>query len=146
MGRTHTRHIPDLGGLAVRMPFTAVALLIAAFASLGLPGTSGFVSEILIFLGTFEVWTYMTIIGASGVVLAAGYMLWTMQRVMFGPLDQRWIEIRDVSRTQYIPIIILVFTIIAIGIYPSVISDVFSVGINDSFERMVDAYPRLTIR
>lgn len=144
--RTHTRHIPDLGGLAVRMPFTAVALLIAAFASLGLPGTSGFVSEILIFLGTFEVWTYMTIIGASGVVLAAGYMLWTMQRVMFGPLDQRWIEIRDVSRTQYIPIIILVFTIIAIGIYPSVISDVFSVGINDSFERMVDAYPRLTIR
>ena len=54
--RVHTRHIPHLGGLALKMPLIATFFLIAGLASLGLPGLSGFVAEIMVFLGTFETW------------------------------------------------------------------------------------------
>ncbi len=127
--KAHTRYIPDLGGLAKRMPFLAVALLIAGLASLGLPGTSGFVAELLIFLGTFKAWTIPTALAVFGVVLAAGYILWTIQRVMFGPIKERFSDITDVSGVQYIPIALLVIAIIAVGVYPSFISDVFASGI-----------------
>ena len=96
--KAHTRYIPDLGGLAKRMPFLAVALLVAGLASLGLPGTSGFVAELLIFLGAFKVFAVPTAIAVFGVVLAAAYILWTIQRVMFGPVKERFADITDVSR------------------------------------------------
>lgn len=127
--KAHTRYIPDLGGLAKRMPFITVALMVAGLASLGLPGTSGFVAEIMIFLGTFTVWPWATAIGATGVVLAAGYILWTMQRVMFGPIKERFADITDASGMQFVPIAVLVFAIIVVGVFPSIISDVFSSGI-----------------
>ena len=127
--KAHTRYIPDLGGLAKRMPFITVALMVAGFASLGLPGTSGFVAEIMIVLGTINVWTLATVVGAGGVVLAAGYILWTVQRVMFGPIKERFEDITDATGMQYVPIGALVIVIIAVGIYPAIISDVFSSGI-----------------
>ncbi|MCH8825319.1 MAG: NADH-quinone oxidoreductase subunit M [Chloroflexi bacterium] len=127
--KAHTRYIPDLGGLAKRMPFITIALMVAGLASLGLPGTSGFVAEIMVFLGTIKVWAWATVIGAFGVVLAAGYILWTIQRVMFGPIKERFDDITDASGMQYIPIAALVIVIIVVGVYPSFISDVFSSGI-----------------
>ena len=140
--KAHTRYIPDLGGLAKRMPFLAVALLVAGLASLGLPGTSGFVAELLIFLGAFKVWAIPTAIAAFGVVLAAGYILWTIQRVMFGPIKERFSDITDVSGIQYVPIALLVIAIIAVGIFPSFISDVFSSGVEpiaQSLEQVAQA-------
>lgn len=140
--KAHTRYIPDLGGLAKRMPILGSALLIAGLASLGLPGTSGFVAEILVFLGTFKVWSWMTAIAAFGVVFAAGYILWTIQRVMFGPVKDRFADITDASGMQYIPIALLVIAIIAVGVYPSVISDVISSGVEpiaQSIERITQA-------
>ena len=140
--KAHTRYIPDLGGLAKRMPFLAVALLVAGLASLGLPGTSGFVAEIMVFLGTFKVFPYTTGIAAFGVVLAAGYILWTLQRVMFGPIKERFADITDVSGMQYVPIALLVIAIIVVGIYPSFISDVFASGVEpiaQSLERVAQA-------
>ena len=127
--KAHTRYIPDLGGLAKRMPFITIALMVAGLASLGLPGTSGFAAEILIFLGTIKVWAWATVIGATGVVLAAGYILWTIQRVMFGPLKERFKDISDATGMQYIPIAVLVIAIIAVGVYPAFISDVFLSGV-----------------
>lgn len=143
--KAHTRYIPDLGGLAKRMPFIAVALMVAGLASLGMPGTSGFVAEIMVFLGTIKVWAWATVIGATGVVLAAGYILWTIQRVMFGPLKERFDDITDASGMQYVPIAVLVIAIIAVGVYPALISDVFSSGVEPiarSLEQVIQARMR----
>ena len=82
--RTHTRDINKLGAIANKMPMVSLFFVISGLASLGLPGFSGFVSEIMIFLGSYKVFPAYTIISAFGVVLAAGYILWMVQRSMFG--------------------------------------------------------------
>ena len=137
--KAHTRYVPDLGGLASRMPFLASALLLAGLASLGLPGTSGFVSEILVFVGTFAVWSWLTALGAFGLVLTAGYILWMMQRSLFGPRIERFKDVRDASLIEMIPVGALVIAIMVVGIYPAFITDVFASGIEpiiESFEQV----------
>ena len=128
--KAHTRHIPDLGGLANRMPFLAAGLLVAGLASLGLPGTSGFVAEITIFMGSFPAWHWLAALAAIGVVLTAGYILWMIQRVMFGPQLLRHNNLSDASIPEMIPVAILVASILVVGIYPAVISDVFNTGLD----------------
>ena len=127
--KAHTRYIPDLGGLANRMPFLAAGLLVAGLASLGLPGTSGFVAEITIFMGSFPAWHWFAALAAIGVVLTAGYILWMIQRVMFGPQLLRHNNLSDASIPEMIPVAILVASILVVGIYPAVISDVFNTGL-----------------
>ena len=134
--RAHTRHIPDLGGLATRMPLLAAALLIAGLASLGLPSTAGFVSEIHVFLGAFPVWSWMTAIGAFGVVLTAGYILWMIQRVMFGTPNPRFDDLKDAAPIEMAPIAVLVIAIMVIGIFPSALTDVFTTGVQPIVESL----------
>ena len=143
--KAHTRYIPDLGGLARRMPVLAAALLVAGLASLGLPGTSGFVAEIMVFLGTFKLFPAATGVAVFGVVLAAGYILWAMQRVMFGPLKQRFEDIGDVRGMQYAPIALLVIAIIAVGVYPAFISDVFASGV-EPIARSIESAAQARLR
>ena len=134
--RAHTRHIPDLGGLAGRMPLLAASLLVAGLASLGLPATAGFAAEIHIFLGTFPVWSWMTAIGALGVVLAAGYILWMLQRVMFGPMNPRFAGLRDATPIEVVPIAALIVAIMVVGIFPATLTDVFSTGLQPIVESL----------
>ena len=129
--RAHTRYIPDLGGLALRWPLITVSMVIAGLASLGLPGLSGFVAEITVFLGTYEVWPWLTAIGAFGVVLAAGYVLWMMQRTFFGPSNERFQDIKDANFVDMIPVVALVISIVAIGVFPKIVTEVFKVGISE---------------
>ena len=96
--RTHTRDINKLGAIARKMPMVALFFVISGLASLGLPGLSGFVSEIMVFLGTYKVYPVETIISAFGVVLAAGYILWMTQRALFG----------DNSKVNQIKLMILI--------------------------------------
>ena len=133
--KAHTRHIPDLGGLAGRMPFAAVAFLIAGLASLGLPATSGFAAEIMVFLGTFPAHGVLTGIATVGVLLAAGYVLWTLQRSLFGPPRERWAHLTDVSVVEAVAPALLMAAILAVGVYPALLSDVFTTGINDLLPR-----------
>jgi NADH-quinone oxidoreductase subunit M len=83
--RAHTRQISELNGLMHHMPLIGVVMVIAGFAALGLPGLSGFVAEITVFLGSLNVHPAATIAAVFGVVLAAGYILWTVQRIFTGP-------------------------------------------------------------
>ena len=134
--KAHTRHIPDLGGLAARMPIAAIAFMIAGLASLGLPGTSGFAAEIMVFLGTFPVHGGITALATVGVLLAAGYVLWTVQQVLFGPQDERWVHLTDVSPIEAVAPTLLMAAILIVGIYPALLSDVFKSGINDLILRL----------
>lgn len=134
--KAHTRHIPDLGGLAARMPIASIAFMIAGLASLGLPGTSGFAAEIMVFLGTFPVHGVITVLATVGVLLAAGYVLWMVQQVLFGPQYERWAHLTDVSRIEVVAPILLMAAILIVGIYPALLSDVFKSGINDLILRL----------
>ncbi len=127
--RTHTRYIPDLGGLAQRMPFLAIAFVIAGLASLGLPGLSGFVSEILVFLGAFKAFPWLTAFGAFGIVIAAGYILWMLQRALFGPARARFAHIGPSNWVERVPMALLVISIVVVGVYPSILTDVFDAGL-----------------
>ena len=134
--KAHTRYIPDLGGMASRMPFVASVFVLASLASLGLPSLSGFVSEALIFLGTFFVWGWPTAIAVFGIVLTAGYILWMVQRVFFGPALSRYAHIGDATLVEKLPLVVMVIAIVVVGIYPSILTDVFSAGINPIVERL----------
>ena len=134
--KTHTRYIPDLGGLATRMPVLASAFLLAGLASLGLPGTSGFVSEVFVFLGTFPVWGWLTAVSAFGLVLTAGYILWMVQRTLFGPQTERFNSVGDATPLEMLPIAALVLAVLVVGVYPAVISDVFKSGLEPIVESL----------
>ncbi len=127
--KAHTRYIPDLGGLAGRMPLLTTSLVVAGLASLGLPSTSGFVAEIHVFLGAFPVWSWLTAVGAFGVVITAGYILWMIQRSMFGPRNPHLNDVADATPLEMLPVAAMVIAIMAVGIYPSLLVDVFSSGL-----------------
>ena len=128
--RAHTRYIPDLGGLASRMPMAAIALAIAGFASLGLPGLSGFVSEVLVFFGAFRAFPWHTGLAVLGIILAAGYILWMLERSLFGPRRERFEAITDASPVEAVSLALLVISIVLVGVYPALLTDVFETAIN----------------
>ena len=137
--KVHTRYIPDLGGLASRMPVLASVFLVAGLAGLGLPGTSGFVSELMIFLGAFPVWGWATALAAFGIVITAGYILWLVQRSLFGPPVERFAGVSDVTLVEMVPMAALVIAIMVVGIYPAVISDVFKSGLEPIVRALGDS-------
>ena len=147
--KAHTRYVPDLGGLATRMPLLASALVLAGLAALGLPGTSGFVSEITVFLGTFPAWSWLTGLAAFGIVLTAGYILWMLQRSLFGPQIERFADVRDITAMEAVPVAVLVIAILVVGIYPAVVSDLFASGVEPiirSIEGSVEQLPQVMVR
>jgi NADH-quinone oxidoreductase subunit M len=128
--RTHTRQIGDMTGLAHYMPIAATVFVIAGLASLGLPTMSGFVAELLVFLGSIQSFAAPTVIAVFGILLSAGYILWTVQRVFFGPPDDRWRHLPDTtSWWEQISMAGLVAVIIGIGVYPATLVEVLENGV-----------------
>jgi NADH-quinone oxidoreductase subunit M len=120
--RAHHRDIEGFGGLWKQMPFYGGFTAFAFFASLGLPGLSGFIGEILVFLGAFQVEPirWITIASVSGVALTAGYFLWAYQRMFLGPLNPKYETIPDANGRERFTLIPLAALILAIGVYPNV--------------------------
>ena len=117
--RRHTRAIADFSGLAQRVPVYAGLFLVVALSSLALPGLNGFVGEFPILLGTFTVNRWAAIVAATGMVLAALYLLWAYQRMFHGPLEGADNEAtRDLDLRERLVIAPLIVLIVAIGIYP----------------------------
>ena len=117
--RRHTRNIADFGGLARVAPLFATAFVVTALASIGLPGTSGFVGEFLALLGTFERHPFVAGIATAGVIFAAYYMLPMVQRILFNPLDQPENRaIPDLSRREAGVLAPLLILMVLLGVYP----------------------------
>lgn len=117
--RRHTRMVTEFGGVAKAMPLYATLFMIIALSSVGLPGLNGFVGEFLILLGTFTSNITYAVIGTSGVILAAVYLLWMYQRVFYGPLvHEENKKLKDVSWREAFSIVVLVILAIWIGVYP----------------------------
>ena len=86
--KTGTRNIPRLGGLAAKMPYAAVFMMIGFMASLGLPGMVGFVAEFCVFTATFDAFGWLLLMPIISVAITAAYYIWAMQRTLFGPLTK----------------------------------------------------------
>jgi NADH-quinone oxidoreductase subunit M len=130
--RAHTRGLNDFGGLAAQMPIYTGFVTVAFFAAIGLPSMSGFVSEALVFLGSFGVASIrvLSIISSLGILLGAGYMLWTMQRIFFGPLNEKWASLKDLDTREYLMFIPLTIIIIFLGVYPSGMLNIMNTSVN----------------
>ena len=117
--RIHTREIERYGGLVNRMPLYSFSFMIFILASLGLPGTSGFVGEFLVLLSIFSVNTYFAVFATMGVVLAATYSLWLYRKIIFGQLIKDDLkDILDLSSREIVIFVPLILLTIGIGIYP----------------------------
>ncbi len=127
--RAHTRDIDQLSGLAHTMPLAATTLVIAGLAALGLPALSGFVAELLIFLGSFDTYMVPTIVAVFGILLSAGYITWMIQRVLFGEKNEKWAHLPDANQWwEQVPMAALVLVIVTVGIRPSLVVDVLDTG------------------
>lgn len=123
--RMHTREIAAYGGLVSRMPKYAVAFLIFTMANVGLPGTSGFVGEILVLMGAFQVNTWVAVFATTGVILSAGYALYLYRRVVFGALEKESLKsILDLNLREKMILIPMIVLTIFFGFYPMAILDV----------------------
>ena len=134
--RAHHRDIDSFGGLAHIMPRYAVWTAIAFFAALGLPGLSGFISEVLVFLGAFKTWPLITAFSATGVVLTAAYILWTYQRIFLGKINEKYASLPDINRREMLTLAPLVVIVFILGVYPKVMLDIMNatlVSINGIF-------------
>ncbi|GIK96076.1 MAG: NADH-quinone oxidoreductase subunit M [Alphaproteobacteria bacterium] len=117
--RVHSREIAKYGGLVHRMPIYAAVFMLFAMASVGLPGTSGFVGEILVMVGTFQVDTWVAFLIATGLILGPAYMLWLYRRVIFGKLTkQHLMNIMDLNGREIAVFTPLVVLVLWMGIYP----------------------------
>jgi NADH-quinone oxidoreductase subunit M len=139
--RTHTRNLDDFGGLATQMPIYTGFVTVAFFAAIGLPGLSGFISEIFVFLGAFsyDLIRVIAIVSTLGILLGSGYMLWTMQRVYLGTLKEKWTTLKDLDIREYLMFIPLTLIIIFLGVYPSAMLDVMNSSVNTMVKFMQDS-------
>jgi NADH-quinone oxidoreductase subunit M len=128
--RAHHRELNGFGGLAKQMPRYTVVTALAFFAALGLPGLSGFVSEVLCFLGGFKTFRFYTIVSVSGVVLTAAYMLWTFQRVFLGELNDKYKTMSDISAREMVMLAPLGIIVIAVGVYPRFVLDLLNISLS----------------
>lgn len=118
--RSHTRGLNEFGGIYNKMPVYSFYTVIAFFAAIGLPGLSGFVSEAFCFLGGFASNMTWTIVATLGIVLGAGYMLWTFQRVFMGKLPERWEGLTEMNLRENISLAPLAIVVVLFGIVPSI--------------------------
>lgn len=129
--RTHTREIPRLGGLARQMPLIAAGMVFAGFGSLGLPALGGFIAEITVFLGAFQRYEWAVLMAIFGAVLSAGYVLWMLQRVMFGPVKHEWDGLTDQHQWwEHSAVGGLAVLVVLLGVYPALLMDMIEPAIN----------------
>ncbi len=130
--RTHSRLIKSYGGIVHMLPKYSFLFMVFALAALGLPGTSGFVGEFLVLVGTFKVNFLVAILASIGVILAAAYMLWLYKRVVFGKLENIQLKnIKDINISEGSILIALCVIILFFGFYPDPLIETMKVSVDN---------------
>ena len=127
--RAHHREINGFGGLAAIMPFYTGWTALAFFAAMGLPGLAAFISEVLVLLGGWRSYPALTIVSASAVVLTAGYMLWTLQRIYLGKANEKYVDLPDINGREIFTLVPLGIIVIVLGVYPRPVLDLINVSL-----------------
>lgn len=145
--RTHDRTIQNYSGLSGRMPVYFSFVLIGFFASLGLPGFSGFIAEVLVFLGAFNssannalVPVWLAVIATGGLILGAAYYLWTIQRMFFGPFDVKvaGASLHDTTKLEVAVLLPLAIIIFALGVLPQPLIELINTWASPLAETMTN--------
>ena len=133
--RSHTRLITNYGGLVSIMPKYSIVLMIFTLGAIGLPGTSGFIGEFLILVGTFKKSFLVATIASLGVILAAAYMLWLYKRIIFGEIFKNELKkMTDLNKSEIFILSSLVFPIIFFGFYPEPLLSTIEISIENLIE------------
>jgi len=130
--RTHSRLIKSYGGVVHILPKYSFLFMVFALATLGLPGTSGFVGEFLVLVGTFKANFLVAILASVGVILAAAYILWLYKRVIFGKLENIQLKkIQDVNLSEGSMLIVLCITVLFFGFYPDPLLETMKASVDN---------------
>ncbi len=140
--RIHSRDIDRYNGLAERMPVYAFVFMVFMFAAVALPGTSGFVGEMLVIVGIFQSNSWVALFAASGMVLSAAYMLWLYRRTIFGALTKDDLKlIKDLRPNEVIAFAPLVILVFVMGIYPAFFLDPMAASVDNLLVQIGAATP-----
>jgi len=134
--RTHTRKIADYGGLATVMPIYAAFFMVFTLASVGLPGTNGFIGEFLILLGGFTANKWAGVLACTGIIIGAGYMLWLYQKIFFVSVNPKIVGLPDMDIRETITLVPLILLVFWIGIYPNSFLSFMHVSVQHLMERV----------
>jgi len=128
--QTHTRNIPDYGGLAKNMPFIAGVFIVAVAASFGLPGTVNFVGELMVIVGSWDAYPVQTVIAVLGIAITMFYLMRMLKNIFFGEFNPQWAHVRDASPViDRLPLLIMVSCTVFYGIFPSHFIEVIKAGV-----------------
>lgn len=135
--RLHTRLIADYGGVVNKMPAFAALFMLFAMANSGLPGTSGFVGEFMVIMGSMEVNFWYAFFAALTLILGASYSLWLYKKVIFGPVANPNVEgMKDISAREFLILAILAVAVLALGIYPLPLTEVMHATVDNLLEHV----------
>ncbi|HEY5764408.1 MAG TPA: NADH-quinone oxidoreductase subunit M [Candidatus Deferrimicrobiaceae bacterium] len=132
--RAHHRQIDGFGGLGAVVPVYTFFVTVAFFASLGLPGFSGFVAEAMVFIGSFPVFRTIVLVAASGIIIVAAFHLWALQRVFLGPLNPKYAQLEEINTREIFCLAPLAAIALFLGVYPMPILNLMSTSLG----RLVD--------
>ncbi len=134
--QTHTRIFSEWGGLARQVPFIATAFVMAALASCGLPGFANFISELLVFFGSWNSYRLASLAAMFGIVITTFYMLRAVRTAFFGPVNPRWAAVQDATTFEKIPYLILLAGLLIVGCWPRLLVDVIASSTGGVLERL----------
>ena len=146
--RTHSRLIKSYGGVVHILPKYSFLFMVFALATLGLPGTSGFVGEFLVLVGTFKVNFLVAILASLGIIFAAAYMLWLYKRVIFGKLENIQLKnIKDINFLEGSILVTLCITVLLFGLYPDPLIETMRVSVDNLIDNYnLEISKRITLK
>ena len=138
--RMHSRQIADYGGVANTMPKFAALFVLFAMANCGLPGTSGFVGEFMVILGAVKANFWIGMAAASALILGAAYSLWLVKRVVFGAVgNENVAKLLDIGTREFVMLALLAVIVLAIGVYPAMLSDAMQTSVADLLRHVANS-------